>query len=671
MRSPLTALSAALAGLVLAVGAMEPISNGDTFGHLAQGRAIAENGGPPALDPFSFWRPEPQPWVNYEWLSDWLSWELLQAFGWNGLVGAAMLITGGSALAMVLLCARVAGPVAAWLGSILLVVSLPALRFRLSARPHLLALPFAILYLALLTSERAFADRRSALRTTAILFAAHVLWANLHGSHLLGLAIAGASVLGALPDRARAARLAGVTGALLLASCISPWGPAMFADALLHVLDPAYRAAVSEWHSIAMFGVSWTTVHTALYCLALVAIAPSALRAGPRIRAWLAVAVLLAIAALRSLRFIEEMLMIGVPLVAIVIATKAGERLARAARAPLVAASAAGAVALAATGIVLIESERRVGAGLDLRFLPGDAAEHVEHELGEARVLGSLPTSWYLLFAAPSARVLVDGRVPFYGPEHVQAAADALTTPSVLWHLIERFGVDTVVVQHTSPDEAGAATALASDPRVVRSWIDGSYAVYVTRALAERRAIDPRRFDALPGAYEPAAILGADDARAAAIREDLANLGEGPDARALAAFVRAMLRLRPLAREAGWAGYRAPRDEAERAQAETALAELEATRGRVGRVPVLAAHATLVAALACRLDDARRLLDEARRDGEVRETIFAEAEIALRAGDAEAVRSFVAAARGVPGAAGDPWLAALERALSEGVRCPS
>ena len=669
VRAPLTIGSASLAALVLALAALQPISNADTFGHLGQGRVIAARGGPPALDPFSFWRAEPQPWVNYEWLSDWLTWAARELAGYDGLVALAMMIVAGSGAALVLLCGRYAGPGAAWLSSLSLIVVVPAVRFRLSARPHLIALPFAVLYLVLLTSERAFADRRRALGTTAILALAHVLWTNLHGSHLLGLAIAGTAALAALPDRARAAKLAGITLALAIASCISPYGPAMAVDAALHVFDPAYRAVVSEWQPLSTLGWSWTTATAAAYVLALALIARHALRGGLATRTWLGVAVLLAVAAFRSLRFVEEMLLLGAPLVALVFAERASEPLARVLRAPLVGGATALALLVCGAGVVAVDSELGFGAGVDLRFVPGEAAEHVEAELGEARVLGSMPTSWYLLHGAPSARVLVDGRVPFYGPEHVRAATHALSAPDALRAMTERFGVDTIVVQHTAPDEAPVAVALAHDPSFVRSWIDGSYVVYVTSDLAARRGIDPARFDDLPGGYDPGAILGADDRTIVAIREDLANLGPGPDARAFASFVRAMLRLRPLAREAGWAGYRAPRDEGELARAELAWRELDATRARIGRVPVVAAQAMLVATLVCRLDEARALLEEARREEEARETIFGRAELDLRAGDVAAVRAFLDAARAMPGAEGDPWIAELERSLGENLRC--
>ncbi|AKF10200.1 hypothetical protein [Sandaracinus amylolyticus] len=38
-------------------------------------------------------------------------------------------------------------------------------------------------------------------------------------------------------------------------------------------------------------------------------------------------------------------------------------------------------------------------------------------------------------------------------------------------------------------------------------------------------------------------------------------------------------------------------------------------------------------------------------------------------GDRDAARAFLVEARAMPGAAGDPWIAAIDRALSEGVSC--
>lgn len=659
---------ALLAAAALAVGALQPISNADTFGHLAQGQVIAEAGWPPPLDPFSFWREEPARWVNYEWLSDVATWGVYRAAGWGGLLATAMLLMALAGAGLVLLTSRRAGPGAAWLASLIVIASMPAIRFRLSARPHLIAAPFAVAYLWILTSQRAFATRRRAAITIGGVAALHVLWANLHGSHLLGIAIAGASALAALPDRKRAAMLGLATGATLLAACVSPYGPAITLDALSHVLDPAYRGVVSEWLPITTLGWSWATVHVALHCSALALVARRAMRGGLLTRTWFAVAVLLAIAGVLSVRFVEELLLLGAPIVAIVLADLAREPLDRIAgtwRAPIYAALAAG---LALAGAARTDADlRSFAGGLDTRFVPAEAAEHVEQRLPGARVLASIQSSWYLLFGAPHARVLVDGRVPFYGPDHVRAMGAALAEPGALGPVLARHDADTVLVQHTAPNERAALEALASDPAFVRTWIDAHFAVYVRADRA--RGLDAARLDALPVTLAPAEVLGATPEQVRQIRTDLANIGGGPDARAYRAFVRAMLRLRPLAREGGWAGYRPPTDEHERREVELALRELEATRARVGAVPVIEAHLALVATLACRLADARAHLDSAVALGVSRETIFAEPELALREGRTEAARAFVVQARGIPAAATDPWVDEIGSGLLADLRC--
>lgn len=668
VRSRQTIGAAAFAALALALAAVQPISNPDTFGHLAQGRAIVENGGPPRLDPFSFWRAQPQPWVNYEWLSDAVSWLVHRALGWNGLLALALLMVAGAGAALVLLAARRSGPRAAWLASLLLVAAVPAVRLRLSARPHLIALPFAVLYLAVLTSEEAFADRRRGTRAMIFLALAQVLWANLHGSQLLGLAIAGASAIAALPDRERARQLGLTTLLCAIASGISPWGPEMALDAVKHVFDPAYREVVAEWQPLTELGWTWTTGYALLTGAGIALVAPTAFRAGLAARTWLGVSVLLSIAAFRSQRFVEEMLLLSAPLVAVAIAERLKTPLERAGPA-VIGASMLAAAGVAVLGYAQVDSEIPFGTGADLRFVPGEAGEHVARELGEVRTFGSMPTEWYLMFAAPDARVLVDGRVPFYGPEHVRAMTRALGVPGALEPVLQRYPIEALIVQHSATDEAASAEALAADPRFVRSWIDGDYAVYVTPALARRQRLDPARFDALPGGYVPAAILAAPDARVPAIREDLGHLGDGPQARAFAAFVRAMLRLRPLAREGGWAGYRPPSDEAERAAVALAHRELRHVQRRLPRVPVLAAQAALVAALDCDLAEARARLDDARSGRESRETIFGAAEIHLRAGHRAAAERFLENARRMPGGATDAWVAALAEELAAGVRC--
>jgi hypothetical protein len=67
---------------------------------------------------------------------------------------------------------------------------------------------------------------------------------------------------------------------------------------------------------------------------------------------------------------------------------------------------------------------------------------------------------------------------------------------------------------------------------------------------------------------------------------------------------------------------------------------------------------------------AERAFEQARWEGESRETLLGGQELALRRGELADVRAFLQRASAMPGAAGDPWLAALRAALRSPPRCP-
>jgi hypothetical protein len=636
-----------LGAVALAAATVSPLANPDTFGHLAQGRAVLNalyrTGRLPTADPFTFWEGAPERWVNYEWGSD-----LLLAFGQLVLGDPGPLL---SAMALTALAGgllvRFAGrrdAYAALMTVGLLLLALPAVRFRLTMRPHLVALPLSAAYLGLLwrplTARRALA-----------IGALHVLWANLHGSHLLGLGLVLLRGLATLPDdRREGLRLLGLAAALLAASGVTPYGPALLVDALAHALDPAYRDAVGEWQSLFTIGLGAPTLLVGAALSGLLALAPAALKAGVDRRTGWLIAFVLLLAAVRSLRFVLPALVLSAPLFAL-------ELRARTRSLPLLG----GVVLLGWLALGSLPFDplgRPLRAGVDMRGLPTGPASLF---LGtEARIVAEQRASWFLTYAAPGVRVLVDGRATFYGPEHVQRVQTALERPEVLLPLLQETRPDAVVLQHTAPDQGTAVQTLARTGMAL-AWLDASFVAFVTPAFARAQGLDPRRFEGLPLGYAPGAILAVEDPEP--VRAALDRLGPGPDAQGFAAFVRAMLRLRPLAREAGWAGYRAPASPEEAARVEQAARELAAARHRVdGGVPALDAQLALVNALACHLDEAERHLEEARRERESRETLFAAAEIALRRGDRETVAAFLREARATPEGAADAWVRALATA---------
>src|SRR5437016_3963148 len=64
--------------------AFRPIIDPDVWWHLKTGALISSTHQVPRVDPFSFTRAG-QPWVDHEWLSDWLVFTTYNAFGMGGL----------------------------------------------------------------------------------------------------------------------------------------------------------------------------------------------------------------------------------------------------------------------------------------------------------------------------------------------------------------------------------------------------------------------------------------------------------------------------------------------------------------------------------------------------------------------------------------------------------
>jgi hypothetical protein len=193
-------------GLLLAVllipavlGSSQMIFNdGDVSWHIATGEWILGHRAIPHADPFSFtWFGKP--WVPIEWLAEVI---YASAYRLAGYSGVAALVTA----ALMALHSVVYLNASRWIRSALLPIV--AMDFVLipmmSARPHVLTWPLLAFWTLLMLRARE-QDRAPPLIAAALM----VLWANLHGGFVFGLAIAAAFGLEALvdsPDRRRALR---------------------------------------------------------------------------------------------------------------------------------------------------------------------------------------------------------------------------------------------------------------------------------------------------------------------------------------------------------------------------------------------------------------------------------------------------------------------------------
>lgn len=234
---------AALVGVLLIpamLGSSATIFNdGDVSWHIATGQWILDHRAIPRTDPFSFtWAGKP--WVPIEWLA-----EVFYA--------AAYRLAGYGAVAALVTAALMAihGLVYFTASRFIRLALLPVVLMDFAlvpmtlARPHVLAWPLMAFWTWLMLRARE-RDRAPPLAAALLM----IVWANLHGSFVMGLAIAAAFGLEALvasADKARVIRQWGLFGLACAAAVL------VNANGLAGVLHPfkiaslAMLPLIDEW----------------------------------------------------------------------------------------------------------------------------------------------------------------------------------------------------------------------------------------------------------------------------------------------------------------------------------------------------------------------------------------------------------------------------------------
>lgn len=215
-------LLAALAAYAVMLFAPQVLNDGDTYWHLATGDWILAHRVVPHADPFSHTMPG-APWQAHEWLSEVFMALAFKAGGWGGLL---VLMGGAVALATGLLAARLAKSLGGLSLVVVLVVGLAVAGPSLLARPHVLTLPILVAWVIGLLSARE--EGRAPRLWLAPLV---ILWANMHGGYVLGLALIGPFALEALiaaapSERWKVVRDWGLFGVVaLVCAMVTPHGP--------------------------------------------------------------------------------------------------------------------------------------------------------------------------------------------------------------------------------------------------------------------------------------------------------------------------------------------------------------------------------------------------------------------------------------------------------------
>ena len=212
--------AAAIYALLLLLGA-RLLNDPDVYWHVAVGRWMVEHRAFPHVDMFSA-TAAGAPWIAKEWLSQLLYAGAHAVAGWPG----AVILAGGAiaaafALLAYFLLQKLAPLPALTLVGAGFVLAAP----HLQARPHALALPLMVAWVGVLI--KAGEQRRA---PPLALLPVMTLWANLHGSFTLGLALVAPLALEAWWNAGAARRATALAwlrfGALaLFAACLTPYGP--------------------------------------------------------------------------------------------------------------------------------------------------------------------------------------------------------------------------------------------------------------------------------------------------------------------------------------------------------------------------------------------------------------------------------------------------------------
>lgn len=244
------------------------LNDPDMFWQIKVGQWILDHGAVPYSDIYSFTRAG-APWMSSSWLAQVLFAKAYEVAGWSGPVVLTALVVAAMFALLVHLLGRHLPPAQ---GSVVALVAFALCAQHLLARPHVLAMPIVVVWVAALIDA---SDRR--VPPPFWLLPLMTLWANLHGGFIFGLALVAPLMLDALWNaeasqrRDLAMRWIAFGACALLASCVTPygWGSIRAAKNILD-LGPLL-AQIQEWmpadfsHLTAFEGVLLTLIGATLW----------------------------------------------------------------------------------------------------------------------------------------------------------------------------------------------------------------------------------------------------------------------------------------------------------------------------------------------------------------------------------------------------------------------
>ncbi|PAY05925.1 hypothetical protein CK489_23560 [Bradyrhizobium sp. UFLA03-84] len=465
LRPWLPLLLAATAYLTIVARGTFLLKDADIYWHIMVGQWIVDHRAVPHADMFSFTM-RGAPWITSEWLSEVLFFVAYKLTGWTGPVMlAALSASAAYYLLALLLLKRLPNIPAAILTSAAIVMT----SFHVFTRPHVLVFPLMVVWADALVS--ASGERRA---PSLVYLPLVTLWANLHGSFTLALALIGPFALEALwmSDRSDRVRIAVQWirfGVLALgAACITPYGPEsmLVIGRILHL--GGALAHISEWQPI-----DFSSFNAVTPCLiaGLAYLLYSGLKLPP-----IRIAMLLAVVyqMLVHVRYVDVFALVAPFFVAGPLAQhlswpqlRHDRKVVAPARSTMIAAITALVIA---SGVMIAVKE------LSPPLVPRAAVEKLK-EQGASRVLNAYFFCGYLMFQ--DIPVFIDSRAELYGSAFLDRYVNAISLYDLpdFVRMLDEFKIDATLLAPSTP----AVGLLDRLPEWQRVYADDVAVVHVRR----------------------------------------------------------------------------------------------------------------------------------------------------------------------------------------------
>jgi hypothetical protein len=446
--------------LFLSRGTEGLFRDSDTGWHIRNGEAILAAHAAPVSDPFSYTRPGAE-WFSWEWLSDVT---LGFVHSRTGLAGVALLAAGAIALtagASARLALSLGGNLFFTAAATVLLLGTTSIHWL--ARPHLFSWLLALAFVA-----AAEFQRRAPSRVLYLLPFVACVWANVHGSFLLGPAILLIYAVGEWlsGNKQRQAGLRFATAALtsLLATFINPYGWHLHEHVFAYLQNGYLMDHIAEYRSFNFHGDG--TLYVELFLLVAIAGALLMLRQRAIAPALLSFAMLHM--ALYSARHLPTAAVLLLPLCVVAFTREVenwpkwrafveySERLRAIDDKILGFIPIALALLLSVAGVTTLS--RAGSVGFSSEKFPVRAVDFIEKQGLQDRIFAKDQWGGYLIYRfAGQAKVFIDGRSDFYGQNLLETQAQLMEVKPGWVNVLKQYDVRVVLV----PSDNALAGALS------------------------------------------------------------------------------------------------------------------------------------------------------------------------------------------------------------------